>query len=287
MPFNLSITPPELELLIPPDKTITQAYNITNNSDSAITLKATIEPWQADGTTGAVRYLTANEVNHVLDFSTFNADIQLGVPFVIPANQKRQIVLKIKSLPNTVGDSYQTLFLTQVDDYNLNSSGTGAIGRIGSHILVSISPTQNINYQAQINQFHTTPTIKDIFFSTITLDGLVENKSKFYFKTDGQITITKGGQVFKQLTLTPLNVAADQSRQILCQTDKNITPCTLTPPFWPGIYNATLTLNPALHAAPTTITFFVFPYLLMLFIGALFVLGFMVGKIKSKSHPRT
>lgn len=250
--FSISISPPLLELLIKPGATFIQTYFITNNSTTPINVSATIEAWQPSGPDGNVTYTNVQE-NPSFTFSLANSDLSLNKNFSLNPGQKQQLILKIKAnqaiLP---GDSYYTLFITQ-------ASQTDASARLGSHLLISTSSTENITQKAAVTKLSISPIFKDIFLTPIRFDSLIDNQSNFFFKTQGKIIITKDNLTLKELELESLNVLAHHSRRLQC---KNYTACTYTPPFWPGLYTATIKLDNSVSYTSPSVTFFIFPYFL-------------------------
>lgn len=281
--FDLTLSPAQLEYVLKPGVTIIQAYNVVNNSDSSITLNTEILPWIPAGTDGSVNYSQAT-ANPNLEFSLGNADIQIGQPFTLAANSKQQLVLKIKSSPNIeLSDNYYTLFVFQ-DQNTIKSTDTSsqATGKIGSHLLLTISDTENPKVESAIENFSITPKIKDIFFRPITFSGQVKNNSNFFFKTNGKITITKNDKTIKEFEFDSNNVLNHHSRTITCN---NQNTCSINPPLWPGHYKVSVSLDPSLNAKSYDTSFYVFPISPILFF--LLILGFVFGikKIKFNSKP--
>ncbi|MBU1088346.1 hypothetical protein KKA02_00490, partial [Patescibacteria group bacterium] len=131
MPFNLSITPAQIEILSKANKTITQTYQVKNNSGSAVDLSASIEQWQPVNNDGSIQY-PPKSTSSIL-FSLLNANLKLNQTFTIPANRSTQLILKIQ-IPQSAPESYFTLFLLQKNQPN-NKISTNA--KIGSHILIT------------------------------------------------------------------------------------------------------------------------------------------------------
>ncbi len=274
MSLNLTLSPAQLELIARPGITITQAYNITNNSDSSVVLSTNVAPWKPKGFDGSVTYENTPS-NPNFEFSLSNADLKLGQSFLLQPRQTRQLVLKIKSNSNaSQTDSYFTFFVIQdlSNTFVSDTSQSGATGRIGSHILISTSDTENVVSKASISDFKALPKFKDILFPAIRFEALANNKSAYFYKTNGKLTVTKNNSVIKEFDLYPQNVLADSSRQIMCQNNNEPVICSLNPPFWPGKYTATINLDSSLGSPSATITFFIIPYILVsiLFISLIF-----------------
>lgn len=263
--FNLTLSPSQVELLAKPDTTITQGFDIVNNSDSNIILNTSIRFWQPAGTSGLVSYSGITPQPY-LEFSLANADKTLGQSFVLKSGEKQQLVLKIKTTANSpLSDSYFTFFISQDTSNALNPNQIGAetMAEIGSHILLSTSTSENLVAKASISNFIVAPKLKDVFLSRLTFSGLINNESDHFFKADGKITISKNGATLQELTLFPHNVLSNFSRQIDCLQDNEPVPCTLNPPLWPGAYTATIEAN---HAS-ISLNFFVFPFFPIVVVG--------------------
>jgi len=269
--FNITISPAQIEYLLKPNTTIIQAYDITNNSDQDINLTTEIISFIPQGNTGSVTYQN-NFSDPNISYTLNNSDLILGQPFILKANSKKQLVLKIKTSSTApLQDSYSTFFVSQVPNQT-NVDFPMASGKIGSHILLSVTNTENISTKGSISLFKITPKIKDVFFSQLQFSGEVKNDSNYFLKTSGQITIVKNDQTLKEIKLQPLNVLANYYRQIDCQEISN---CTLKGPFWPGRYTATLSFDENLHIPSQSVSFFVFPVSPILFI--LFLVGIILG----------
>jgi len=281
--FNLTLSPAQIEFVLKPGVTIIQAYDVINDSGSSITLNTEVLPWIPSGTNGSVNYSQAIN-NPNIEFSLNNANIQLGQPFTLKANSKQQLVLKIKTNPTMpLSDNYYTFFIFQDQNItnNSNNNFSQASGKIGSHILLTVSNTENPKVSSEIQSLSVSPKIKDVLFNPITFKGKVKNNSDFFFKTNGKITITKNDKTIKELELNPDNVLNHHSRDIYC-TDQ--TTCQISPPFWPGHYKVTVNLDSSLNTKPYETSFYVWPIspvlLIILVIGIIF--GFRKFK---KSKP--
>ncbi|MEI8068069.1 MAG: hypothetical protein WCG91_03965 [Candidatus Shapirobacteria bacterium] len=278
--FNLSLSPEQIEYVLKPGITITQAYEVTNNSDNAITISTEVLAWQPSGNNGNISYQDVVASPNII-FSLNNADIKLGQTFSLAPKAKQQLVLKVSSAQETsLEDYYYTFFVTQ-QSQNTNSNnaiGSQATGKIGSNILLTVSNSENTSIQAQINKFTVSPKIKDVFFTPLTFKAEIKNNSQNFFKTKGTIIINKNDLKIKELELNDNNVLANYSRNITC---KDQDTCTIQAPFWPGRYTATLKLDESINAPSANISFFVFPFsivaILILFL-AIFLTGFKLRK---------
>ena len=269
--FNLSLSPSQVEFVLKPGITLIQAYEITNNSESSITLNTEVLPFVPQGNNGSVSYSSLLASPNI-SFSLNNADLKLGQPFTLAPLESRQLVLKIKTSPETqLADYYSTFFVYQTTDMSANESTISqSTGKIGSHLLLSVSNSEFPKIQGQIKKFTVNPKLKDVFFTPIDFSVEVKNNTNYFYKSIGKITISKNQKTIKQLELDPQNVLANHSRSILCQ---NLTDCRLSPPLWPGKYTATLELDSSLNIPPSAISFWVLPVSPIVFI--LLILSFV------------
>ncbi len=278
--FNLSLSPPQTEFVLKPGVTLIQAYQVTNNSDQNISVNTKVLPFLPSGDNGSVTYSNLIS-NPNINFSLNNSDVQLGQPFTLKANETKQLVLKITASPQTkLSDYYSTFFVYQSPDTSANDTTISQItGQIGSHVLLSVSDIESPQPEGLIQKVSLTPKIKDVFFTPITFSGQVQNNSNYFFKTSGKITLTKGDKVIKELKLDSQNVLADYYRRFTCDNQTN---CTISPPFWPGHYTATITLDSSLNTDPLSVSFFVLPLSPVAILGFLWLVFYLFPKLKKK-----
>ena len=179
-----------------------------------------------------------------------------------------------------MGDYYYTFFLTQSPSSTSLSANSGAnvSGKIGSHLLLSLSEKENPENLLRIGSFFATPKIKDSFLTPVSFTAQIDNPGDYFNKIDGQIKITKTGREISTLKLEPINVLGRYSRTALCLDNPA---CTLKPPFWPGAYTASLTVN----GKSESLNFYVFPFSLL---PLVFLFGLLIWLLLKKSrvpHP--
>jgi len=274
--FDLSLSPSQIEFVLKPGVTLTQAYQVTNESNQTITLNTQVLPFLPSGNNGSVTYNNLIS-NPNITFSLNNADLTLGQPFTLEPQETRQLVLKIVTSSQTqLTDYYSTFFVYQSPDDLISGSATQTAGKIGSHILLSVSETENPTVSGTVQKFSLTPKIKDVLLTPIKFSGQIQNNSNYFFKTSGKITISKNKKIIKELNLDSQNILANYYRQFSCQ-DQQV--CTLSSPLWPGKYTATLEFDSNLNIPSQTVSFFVFPISPVIFIGLIFLLVLFFQKI--------
>lgn len=274
MPFNTTLRPSQVELVAQPGITLTQAYNVVNNSNSPLVVSASVLPWQPKGSDGSVNYEGVPTSTDFI-FSLANSDLRLNQSFVLRPSENRQLVLKIKSTTIAPqGDNYFTFFINQDLGGQLNSDSTGgqATGRLGSHLLISTSNTENPPSILKTTNITLSPRFTDIFFPKVSISGLITNESDYFTKTTGKITITHRGQVVTETELFPHNVLAHSDRSLACLSNNEPVSCILHPPFWPGVYTVTINNQSA--------NFYVLPLSLIIF--GIFVGSFIYSLIRKR-----
>jgi hypothetical protein len=249
--MKLSISPAQVELVIKPGIKVTQAFDIQNLSDSPQIVTTSILPWLPKGSNGSVTYDSVTTPPG-LYFELNNSDLRLGQPFRLGPGQSQQLVLKISSDTNFAPtDAYYTLFISQEPSAVADGNSTSVSARIGSHLLLSFSPSQNLP-QKTTTIFTISPQIKDIFLTPLNFSGQITNSTSHFTKIQDQIIITKNNLEISRLTLAPDNILANNSRPFRCLDSQKLpVNCFLKPPFWPGLYTATL--------GQTSVNFYILP----------------------------
>ena len=274
MSFDITLSPSVSEISITPGNKFILAFNITNNTNNELTLNSSVDTWLPRGNTGQVVY-TNIYADPNISFSLNNSDLSLGQEFVIGPAQKKQLVLKINAPPSVSRrDHYYTFFINQVGSEQ-------SLAKIGAHIIISTQTKQEIDLN--IEKFSISPFFKDTFFKPITINATIKNNGKQYTKTIGKLTITKNDIKIKEFIISPDTVLAGYNRSLRCANDKaEIIPCSLNPPFWPGIYKVSLELN-SQKAVSFETAFFVFPFSIIITIGFIaFFFLIIIKKIKKQ-----
>jgi hypothetical protein len=279
--FSLTIIPGQSEYLLKPGASLTQAYQITNDSSNTLFLTTEVLPWIPLGNNGDVSFDNVSAPSSI-NFSLNNSDLKLFQSFSLRPKETRQLVLKVATDQNTpLNDYYYTFFVKQVDNQiTTQDNYSQTYGKIGSHLLLSLSNTATPENSSQIRNFQVTPKIKDIFLTPLTFSGEIKNNSNYFFHTNGTLTLTKNNLKIKELKLKDSNVLAHHTRFLNCQ-DQNV--CTISPPFWPGVYTATINLDSSLNAAPISVSFFVFPFSPFALLALVFLILIFFKKFTRKT----
>lgn len=277
--FNLTLSPAQIEIVAKPGTTLTQAFEIKNDGNSPLIVNTSVLPWIASGNDGTIQYADV-PTNPNFNFSIANADLKLGESFILKPQESRQIVLKIKTATEALAtDGYFTFFINQDQSGQLNSDITGgqASARVGSNLLFSIANTENPVSKTTPNSIKTSAKFLDVFFPKIIISGEVKNQSNYFSKINGQLIISKSDKIIREGTLFPDNVLAHHSRQISCLSENLPIPCDLKPPYWPGKYTATISIE---GGGSTSTNFYVFPFSIIIFLLIIVGIGYLIKNWK-------
>jgi hypothetical protein len=220
--LNLSISPPLLQATIKPGKSISQVFNIENNSSNPIKLVPRIVPFLPEDDQGNPSLRPQSNPPWLSYFSLANSKIFLNKPFTLLANQKDQIVLSISIPEDAVfTDHYATLLVSSVSD-DSNLSSTAIAGSIGSNILLTIADQAAPSTILKLTSFK---PVKVKFlklgqtyildnFSPITFASQIDNLGQHQAQVHSLFQVKKKDRPVHIEPLLPLNVLAQSSRQL-------------------------------------------------------------------------
>ncbi len=261
---TLSLSPPLLETIIKPGKSILVAYQLRNVADPVI-LKATVRPFTpSDNINGiTIEPTLTGPVNFILD----NADLRLEEAFFLRTRENRQLLLRISIPPETPeGDYYYTLLVqTQPAPQVEGSTTSRSQMSLGSNILITVTASGAVDIKGKIALFEIVPRYKISLFSKtwniidsqdrVPLIAIVQNLGKNVIKPQGEIILRGNFGEKASYDITPKNVLA-QSQRLLSATptltidcqDKQDPLCRKTPSliltgFFVGQYSLATTLT--------------------------------------------
>jgi len=271
--LSLSVWPPIIDVLLQPGKSISQTYQLKNLGNDTII------------TTSIVPFQPADEFGHIqlLPQQAPPQYFSIPAPFPLKASQTKNVVLKI-TIPETAQstDHYLALLFHADTKSLIKNSGSTITGSIASNILLTISQPNTINHTASIKQFTTAKFLDS--FSPIPFTFRLQNTSDNHFKAIGQINIFNSFK--KKIATIPFredNILADSIRQ-LTTTSSSLDWNSLFPL---GKYTATADITPqnSTNSVSQTISFFVFPYKLLIFLSILFTIYLIIKKRKEPNLP--
>lgn len=275
----ISITPPVMEILLKPGKSVIQAFNIQNQGETADFTAEIVKimPIDSYGHTTTENYQRIPE----LEITLQNADREFGKPFALQAGESSQLVVKLNAAPVAgdveAKDYYLGLALansTPGCQTDFQKRCTDLTPTLVSLLLVTVTPTDKLPVSLEIDNW-LLPRLADSF-SPLLMDITVKNKSTAMIRPTGSVAITDflGRTVHKQ-TLYPHLILAGHNRTLQglsgelnseITADLQATPLSWTPGWRLGPHQITLTLQTA--SGDTIIesgkTIFLLPYKLLL-----------------------
>lgn len=292
--FALSLSPPLLELIIKPGKSVLIAYNLENLGDPTY-LKAQVVSFEPQDNLGNIHL--KDKAEGPIRFSLDNSEIALNQPFFLKTRQKEQLLLRIKAVDGAPeGDYYYTLLVSsQPREVRENEFVGAAKATIGSNILITVTESGKIQAKGKIALFDVLPRWRvkfgkknlNIFDSNdkIPVILIVENKGKNLVKPQGEIVLTGSFGTKAKYEILPQNILAESQRLISATPSAEIEikkPLTLVlTGFFIGQYQLSTTINFGLGttnlSAHTSFIALPFKFILGLCI-ALVVIGFLIKK---------
>ena len=291
---SLSITPPLLETVIKPGKSIMVAYRVENLGDPAI-ITAKILPFEARDHFGNIRL--KKEFDGPVRFSLDNADLQLEQPFFLKTGDSQQLLLRIRLPEGTPdGDYYYTLLAETTEPKSQEGIGsTSAKVSIGSNILITVTESGLVEIKPKIILFSTLGGWKirqnlKIYdtFDKISLISLVENKGKNMIKPEGEITLTGNFGENIKYDIIPKNIIAMSQRMIEASgPGEFVKPASLIMSgFFVGLYRLSTKLtfgenSPTVFASTS---FLALPFKLTLGLIVVIIVSIFIIKRNSNSE---
>jgi len=303
--ITLSFSPPLIETVIKPGKTILIAYTLKNIGDPVI-VNTKVLPFSAQDTFGNIKI--DPEFSGPVRFFLDNSDIELGDPFALNSKQSRQLLLRIRipeGAPN--GDYYYTFLAeTQPAPHLESSSASTSKATVGANILVTVTDSGNIETKAKISLLDVFSRFKlnllgktlRIFDSNdqIPVSLVVANLGSNLIKPQGTISLRGNFGEKAKYEIIPQNVLSQSQRLMIATPSAEIR--TLRPKsqqpfsliisgFFIGRYLITADVNfgEGTTSLGATVSFIAFPFKISLvLLACIFIVRLIVIKQK-KDNP--
>ncbi len=266
--LSLSISPPLLEVVIKPGKSILIAYTIQNFGDPVVLTPKVVsfEPADdlgnislKDGIEGPVR------------FNLDNSEIKLNKPFFLKPKTKEQLLLRVRVPENAPeGDFYYSLTLTTSPNLQQDQNAAAAAqATIAANLLITITETGRIDIKPKIVYFDIIPKFS-LFkkfkivdsFDKIPVVLKVENTGKNYVKAAGKIELQGIFGAKASWNLIPKNILSSSQRLLVASSEAGLKawtykkrPVSLILPS--GLYFGKYTLRASVNfgqESPTVLT---------------------------------
>lgn len=242
---DLAISPPLLETIIKPGKSIMIAYRLQNFGDPAI-LTARVLPIEPKDNLGNVSIRP--EFEGPIRFSLDNADRELEKPFLIKTENSSQLLLRIRvpeGTPN--GDYYYVLLAEAQPPPTVEGIGTArAKVSIGSNILITVTDSGTVEVKGKVTLFDVISRLKFNLFGNIIrlVDStdkipvvlIVDNSGRNMFKPEGKITLQGNFGEKAAYDIVPENILAQSQRLLTASPSAEINSTLVLSGFFVGRY---------------------------------------------------
>lgn len=291
---SLSISPPLLEVLIKPGKSIMVAYNLVNSGDP-VNINVKMASFEPKDNIGNVRI--KDQIEGPIRFNLDNSDIELNTPFFLKSSSTQQLLLRIR-VPENIknGDYYYTLLAETVPSASIEGIGSAqAKATIGANILITVTDSGVVEVKPSVTLFSTRGGLAfgqdlKIFdsFDNIPVVLIIENKGKNLIKPQGEITLRGSFGLTSKYDIVSKNILSESQRlveatpsaDINCKGQACLTPASLVVSgFFVGLYHLSANIgfgenSPQIFA---TTSFFAFPFkllfgLIIVIIGTIYII---------------
>ncbi|KKP34441.1 MAG: hypothetical protein UR23_C0038G0003 [Candidatus Roizmanbacteria bacterium GW2011_GWA2_32_13] len=291
---SLGISPPLLEVLIKPGKSIMVAYNLENSGDP-VHINVKMASFEPKDNLGNVRI--KDQLEGPIRFNLDNSDIELNTPFFLKSLSSQQLLLRIR-IPENIenGDYYYSLLAETVPSASTEGIGSAqAKATIGSNILITVTNSGMVEVKPKIALFDVLAKIKlklfnkslKIFdsFDKIPIVLIVENKGKNLIKPQGEIKLKGSFGLTSKYDIISKNILSQSQRLIEATPSANLNQINSTPTslivsgFFTGLYHLSANVNfgensPQIFASAS---FFAFPFkllfgLIIVIVGTIYII---------------
>lgn len=299
---DLSISPPLIEVVAKPGKTLLIAYTIRNGGDPMI-IRSAVLPFKPQGNRGNI--ILGDEYEGPIQFLLDNADLQLNEPFFLRSNGQQQLLLRIRVPEGAPEGDYYYTFLAESDappGLDGTSSARAKVS-IGSNIIITITGTGQLEAKGRITLFDvlSTRTLSFLHHTLHIFDSgepvpvvlQIANMGKNFVKSSGNITLRGNFGETAQYAILDQNILSESQRILTAtpsaQIDTRQPASLILSGFFVGNYKLSTVVNfgegtPNLYASTS---FIALPFKI---IGGLILTILVIGvllyrKSNSKDNP--
>ncbi|NTU46053.1 hypothetical protein HGA88_00305 [Candidatus Roizmanbacteria bacterium] len=262
---SLSLSPPILEAVIKPGKSILIAYTVENSGDPLV-LKPQVVSFVPQGNNGEMQL--KQELSGPVRFQLDNSQIALEEPFFLKSKDSQQLLLRIRIPEGTPeGDYYYSLLVQSEPPPTTEGIGsTRATVKIGSPILLTVTRTGMLDLKGKITTFDVIPRLSFSLFGTKiqivdsndTIPAIltIYNQGKNAIKPQGTLNLRGNFGEKISYDVEPVNILAESERLVTATPSADID-CDTIPKkglcnnqyslllqgFFIGLYTLSTTIN--------------------------------------------
>lgn len=298
--LSLSISPPLVEAVMKPGKSIVIAYTVANLGDPLI-VSAQVRSFKPQDMYGSIRL--ADQLEGPARFNLENSTIKLGKQFFLKPQEGQQLLLKIRLPEGTPEGDYYYTFFVQNDLGRPEEGSTAAQTQalVGSNILITVTESGAVDVKGSIGEFSLMRpkgkaplmifgTTYPIYESTdeIPVKLIAQNTGKNAIKPHGEISLRGNFGERAEFKLLPENILSQSSRLIHASPSAGVTTSSLTlKGFYVGKYTLTAQAhfgNPA-DSDSKSVTFYAIPFKLIAALGMALLFGWAIVKKFRQDEP--
>lgn len=258
--LSLAISPPLIEVLIKPGKTVTQTIKLTNRGETA-----TVNPSLLIYDSSGVRLGTSEEAQ-IPWLSFIEGNTTFGQPFILKGGETREMKIRMSPPKELTNQELYRVLLFSTSPYPFSDQSQSQVSEgIGTVLLLTVTDAVDLKKSAQIVRFDI-PAIHDSltpFKATI----FVHNDGTTYFRTNGTITL-EGMSGKAEFALAPSVILSGQTKQLSVENLKGNHQTMFLPGLFFGKYR--LSVNFRLDEGTITVSeikeFYALPWKLTLII---------------------
>ena len=294
--FSLGIYPPITHVVIQPGKETTLNFKITNTADPTL-LSSTLVPFTPADEFGGVKLIDCERTQVLAcegrKWFSFTTEKNTRESFFINSGETQTLSVGLKIPQNALsGDYPYSLLLTAIMPNTIGEKTMSKIiPSIGSNIIVTVSPTGQLNRQGKIVAFSPLGGLRiDLgswhtrvidSFDDINLVMQIENNGQTVIEPTGEISLSSPFFPISRFSVSPGYILPKSMRTLLTQ-NTNSTTKTLSIPrsIYFGKYVVKAQIAIVSGAPPITVSasFWAFPFKLIL----LCVVAIIVWLYKNK-----
>lgn len=291
---TLSISPPLVETIIKPGKTILVAYTISNLGDPVV-LSSDVRPFEPLGLYGDL--VVKDDFTGPVRFSLDNSNIKLGDKFFLQSRNGQQLLLRIRIPEGTPeGDYYYTFYVQ--NDLGKPIEGSDAAqsqALVGSNILITVTDSGQMDVGGSIGKLDVVPRYSFSLFGSefnvfessdvIPIQLILQNTGRNLIKPDGVITLSGTFGENAAYKIVPQNILSQSSRMVtatpsaMLEAGSNAEKASLyLKGFFFGKYRLTADVAFGFGGERTqrSVEFYAFPFKLILASGATLLLTVLI-----------
>lgn len=232
--LDLSVTPPQIQILTKSDKTLIQGFTFVNQGDEGV-FRVQVVSFEPTANGGRV---LKDKPEGPIRFTLANPDITMNKPFVLGSKKAMQVLLSIRITPGAPeGDYYYSVMLVSQPNVSQQSSGR-AIGALSANLLITVTNDGFLDNQIKVAQFQVVADYQFNLFGTtytiltqahaIPVVFSIANIGKNLFSPIVQLKLQGPFGLDRTSDMIPVFVLAHTQRQLQTE-DITCATCTTDP----------------------------------------------------------